>query len=283
MTLIHRLVLVFVICRVSDLSSHAFAQNAPKSAGVDTSEEVATLRKDMDVIRQAEEKIEKDLEVVRDLVMGKQPPPEKALLRVAGRRSLGDPFARIAIVEFSDFQCLYFGAYERETFQRIIEAYVKTGKAQYIVRNFPLDSSHPLARKAAEAALCARDQGKYWEARDRLFANQARLKTADMTDHAIAIRADPELLKECIDSGKYADEVEKDLVEGKALGVRATPTFLLGYTDAGDNTQVHVVKSLVGALPYRDFQNAVDDLLNQVGEVQRMHANELDRSNGSFV
>ncbi len=232
------------------------------------SDDVGALRSDVAVVRQAQQKIEKDLQALKDLLMGKPPSLDNVHINVAASPSVGDEFARVAVVEFSDFQCPFCGAFNREMFGRIVEEYVKTGKVRYIARNFPLENSHPLAREAAEAALCAADQGKYWEARERFFANQTKLAAADMAEHAVAIGANPALLTACAESGKHANEIDKDLAEARDLGVRGAPSFFLGYPDSKDKTQVHAVKLLVGNVPFRDFQSALDELLRQVSSGQ---------------
>ena len=143
----------------------------------------------------------------------------------------------------------------------MVNDFVKTGKVRYISRNFPLEQAHPLARKAAEAVLCANDQGKYWELHDRFFSDQKTIGVEGLEDHASAITADHAALKQCVESGKYAAKVEQDLSDGQALGVAGTPSFFIGYPDPIDATRIHALRLLPGNVPFREFQKAIDETL----------------------
>jgi len=117
---------------------------------------------------------------------------------------------------------------------RIDAEYIKTGKLKYIVRDFPLESIHPRAFKAAEAAHCAGEQGKYWEMHDRLSANQRQLAPGDLTSHAQAVGPDAAAFQGCLDSGKYSAHIRTDMLAGQRAGVRGTPTFFLGVQASND-------------------------------------------------
>lgn len=111
---------------------------------------------------------------------------------VIGRAALrGDPHAKLAVVEFSDFQCPFCARYFKETLIDIQRDYIAKGQAAYVFVNFPLESIHKLAFKAAEAAACAGDQGRYWDMHDQLFANQNVLTEPDLIDHARALGLEP--------------------------------------------------------------------------------------------
>ena len=142
---------------------------------------------------------------------------------------------------------------------RIDTEYIKTGKLKYIVRDFPLESIHPKAAKAAEAARCASDQSKYWEMHDRLFANQRALDSHNLIEHANAIGLDAGGFKACLDEGKYALAVKKDIEEGEKLGVNGTPTVVLGVS-AGDMVKNPII--IRGAQPFALFKSEIDKLLS---------------------
>lgn len=88
---------------------------------------------------------------------------------------LGNQDAKVTIVEFSDYQCPFCGKYFQDAEAQIKKEYVDTGKAKFYYRDFPLIQLHPGAQKAAEAARCAGDQGKYWEFHDLVFQNQSNI------------------------------------------------------------------------------------------------------------
>ena len=87
---------------------------------------------------------------------------------------------------------------------------------------------HPQARKAAEAAHCAGEQGKYWEMHEVLFQNQRTLAPPQLTVHARTVGVDGSKFDECLSSGRHAARVERGLAEGAAVGVQGTPTFVVG-------------------------------------------------------
>ncbi len=159
---------------------------------------------------------------------------------------IGDPDAPITIVEFSDFQCSFCKRFRTQTFDQLKEEYIDTGKAKLVYRDFPLHSIHPHAQKAAEAAECAEDQGMFWEYHDLLFENQGELAIDDLKLYASRSGLDTTQFNECLDSGKYASEVGKDLSDGQKAGARGTPYFIVGNT------------VLSGAQPFQNFKAAID-------------------------
>ena len=128
-----------------------------------------------------------------------------------------------------------------------------------MVRDLPLESIHKEAFKAAEATHCARDQGKYWEMHGRLFANQRQLGRDDLTRHAQALGLDKGAFERCLESGKHADAIRKDLAEAQRLQVTGTPTFFIGVV--GPNDSEMKATKLVGAQPYSAFKAVIDRLL----------------------
>jgi protein-disulfide isomerase len=135
------------------------------------------------------------------------------------------------------------------------------GKLRYVTRDFPLDTIHPSARKAAEAFWCANDQGKGEAMHNRLFANQQQLQPEALERHAQALELDVSAFHACLESGKYTVKINASLQEGQHAGVTGTPAFFLGYTQA-DGREVKAVKFLTGALPFTTFKEQIDKLLD---------------------
>ena len=163
--------------------------------------------------------------------------------------ALGKDNAPVTIIEFSDFQCPFCQRFRQETFDQIKTNYIDTGKVRFVYRDFPLDSIHPLAQKAAEAAECADDQGKFWEYHDLLFEKQQEWASADESkfkDYVKDLSLDTDKFNKCLDDNKYADEVKKDFQDGAQAGVQGTPSFFING------------KQLSGAQPYPAFQAAID-------------------------
>lgn len=169
----------------------------------------------------------------------------------------GRPDARITMIEFSDFQCPFCGRFYRETLPHIDRDYIQAGKVRMVYRDFPLDN-HEHAQKAAEAAQCAGEQGKFWEMHDKLFDNQKALEVSNLKKYAKALGLNMARFEQCLDTGKYAEEVLKDLADGREAGVSGTPTFYIGYTSEGMTVQAIPVR---GAVPYSTFKQIFDRLL----------------------
>jgi len=231
----------------------AFAQSA---------NDISTLRKEVEAMKASQTEMQKNIKIIKDILMGKQPPLEDVVVSTVGAQILGDPKAKVLLVEFSDYQCPFCGRYANDTYSKIVDDYVKTGKVRYALRNFPLESIHPFALKAAEAAECAGDQGKYWEMHERLFKNQSQLDVKEFPGHAVVLGLDADKFKQCVDTGKFTAKVKADIADGTKLNVRGTPTFFIGYPDPKDPSKLNAVKLLSGAQPLSAFTDILDALLN---------------------
>ena len=224
-----------------------------------SSEELKALRKDLEAIKQGQDQLQKDVQEIKSILRapraaGPPPPtvaPANMVLTLDGDPTKGDKAARIVIVEFTDYQCPFCGRHVRDTFPQIESEYVKTGKVRYVSREFPLESIHPQAFKASEAALCAGDQGKYWEYHDRLFANQQSLMPDDLKKHATDLGLDAKAFASCLDSSKYGERVRDGVAVGSRLGVNSTPTV---YVNG---------RLLSGAQPYETFAMVIDEELSK--------------------
>jgi protein-disulfide isomerase len=163
--------------------------------------------------------------------------------------SRGNANAPVTIIEFSDYQCPYCASTE-EAVKKVLESY--KDKVRLVYRDYPL-SFHEQAQKAAEAARCAGDQGKYWEYHDTLFAKQGALEPAELVQYATDLKLDGAKFKECLDGDKYADAVAKDVEAASQVGVTGTPTFFVNG------------RLLGGAQSYEAFSQVIDELLKAQG------------------
>src|SRR3989338_2499977 len=164
-----------------------------------------------------------------------------------------DPFrggkdAKITIVEFSDYQCPYCVRAE-SVVEQIMETY--GNKVKFVYRDFPLPG-HQFAQKAAEASECADDQGKFWEYHDLLFENQQSLATSNLKQYAKDLGLNTEQFNSCLDSGKYTQEVRKDLNDGASYSVEGTPAFFVNG------------KPVVGAQPFSVFKEIIEEELKTI-------------------
>ena len=172
----------------------------------------------------------------------------------------GEKNAKVTLIEFADYQCPFCARFYRETLPQIEEDYIFTGKVKFFFRNFPLERSHPQAFKAAVAANCAGEQGKFWAMHQRLFTHQDELGSKDLLQHAKALSLDSPKFTRCLDSEQSAAKVRNELAEGQKAGVKVTPTFLLGLTEP-NSPKIAAQKTIVGAKPYGHFKEAIDGLL----------------------
>jgi len=175
--------------------------------------------------------------------------PPRMPVQVGDAPFRGPADAPITIVEYSDFQCPFCGR-AAPTVKQIEERY--QGKVRVAYKDFPL-SFHQFAQKASEAGLCAKDQGKFWEMSDRLFANQQKLQVTDLKEHALAIGLAAEPFNQCLDSSKYAAVIQKNQEEGGKFGVTGTPAFFING------------RSLVGAQPFDNFALIINEELERAG------------------
>ena len=120
--------------------------------------------------------------------------------------------------------------------------------------DLPLESIHPHALKAAEAAACAGEQGKYWEMHDYLFANQKKLAPEQLRSQGPALGLDPGAFDECLESGKHVPGIRKDMATARRAGLTSIPSFGMGFTDPKDPNKVRVVRNLKGAQPFSSFK-----------------------------
>ena len=161
----------------------------------------------------------------------------------------GKKNAPVTIIEFSDFECPFCANFYAQTLPQIEKKYIDTGKVKFVYRDYPLDF-HQQAQKAAEAAECAGEQNKYYEMHDLLFERGVQGGVTSFKNYAKAIKLDTNKFNSCLDSGKMAGEVAKDIADGLKYGIKGTPGFIVNG------------KIISGAQPFQVFDMAIQDALN---------------------
>jgi protein-disulfide isomerase len=170
--------------------------------------------------------------------------PPKVAVDATGP-SKGPSGAPITIVEFSDYECPFCVRAE-PTVKDLLAKY--PGKIKLVYRDFPLPM-HKSAPKAAEAAHCAEDQGKYWEMHDKLFASGGKLEVGDLKKYARDVGLDGGKFDQCLDSGEKAKLVDMHKKAGEEVGVSGTPAFFING------------RQISGAQPIDAFTAIVDQEL----------------------
>jgi protein-disulfide isomerase len=173
-------------------------------------------------------------------------PPLRMDVESEGHPFMGPIDAPVTIVEFSDFECPYCSRLAK-TVKKVATDY--SDRVKLVFRQFPLHRIHPNAQKAAEAALCAADQGKFWEMHDLLFEDQKNLKIPDLKDKAASIGLQAEEFAQCLETSKHAEAVSRDLYDGVRAGVTGTPAMFING------------RPLSGQVPYESLAKIVEEEL----------------------
>jgi protein-disulfide isomerase len=163
---------------------------------------------------------------------------------VTGAFARGRATAPVTVVEFSDFHCPFC----KRVQPALTQLLAKYGdRVRLVYKDFPLDSLHPQARFAAEAARCAGEQGKFWEFHDKVYAGGSDGSPATMARYAREIAVgDLRAFEACVKARKYQTQVQRDVAEGEKLGVTGTPAFFING------------RMLAGAQPFEAFASIVD-------------------------
>ncbi len=179
--------------------------------------------------------------------------PYRVEVETEGHPFRGSPDAPVTIVEFSDFECPFCRRAE-PVFKQIQEEY--GDQVRLVYRQFPLNDIHPRAQKAAEASLCADEQGQFWNMHDVLFLEPVELELASLREKAATAGLDTAVFNECLESAKYADRVEADVRAGVLAGVTGTPAVFING------------RPIIGAQPFESYAAIIDDEL-ELGSQQQ--------------
>jgi len=184
-------------------------------------------------------------------------PTDSISERADSGRIQGDPRAPLWFIEASDFQCPFCKTWHDSTYPLVVRDYVKTGKIRLAYYNFPL-RQHQNAMPAAEAAMCASVQGKFWPMHDLLFSTQQHWETlpnpaAKFDSLAGSIGVNLPAFRDCVAKHLTRPLIEADYSRAQAAGVGSTPTFFVGD------------QSVAGLEPYPLFREVIDGQLAKKG------------------
>ena len=184
---------------------------------------------------------------------------------------MGAADAPVTVVEFTDYQCPYCLRFTRTTFPLLKSKYIDTGKVRWVALNLPLPF-HKDAIKAAQAAHCAGEQGKFWEMRRVLFENPQKLNVTYLPAHAATLSLDIEAFNACLQSNRHLDEIAQDAKDANAVKLTGTPSFIIGKS-AKDEIFGQIV---VGAQPMNKFEAAITAALAQPSAKKDAPAQKAD-------
>lgn len=228
-------------------------------------QEISALKQDIQQLQKDLTAIGSQVKDIHAVATRAQTPQHKALPTQANFDAdgqlpiMGDEQAELAIIEFSDYQCPYCKRFIDQTFSKLKSNYIDSGKVKYLTRDFPL-AFHKQAQGAAIAANCSLQQNAYWPMRAALFNNMQQLGDPLYQQKAEDLALDMGKFAECLadKDTALADKIARDITYGKSLGIRGTPSFMIGRIE---NNQLITPKLVVGAQRYETFAAVLDELL----------------------
>ena len=172
-----------------------------------------------------------------------------------GSTILGNPDAKITIVEFGDYQCTFCYKFHDETMKKIDQAYIETENVNFVYRDFPLNG--PQSILASEASYCAQKQNKFWEYHDTLYNNWGGENTGWITKNVLLgfandIKLDLDSFSQCLENSEFKQKVLDNEQFAREIGIDATPSFLI----FNDNELYRII----GAQPFEKFEQALQEL-----------------------
>ena len=172
-----------------------------------------------------------------------------------GSPIMGNPNAPITIVEWGDYQCTFCYKFHQSSKDVLIEEYVKTGRINFVFRDFPLNGLDSVL--AAQASYCADDQGKYWEYHDEIYKNWAGERTGWVTRQSLdqfanTVGLDLIQFTKCLDDKKYQQRVLENEKFGVKIGIKATPSFLIFNNEK--------ITKVEGNQPFSVFRQVIDTI-----------------------
>jgi len=172
-----------------------------------------------------------------------------------GSTILGNPDAKITIVEFGDYQCTFCYKFHDETMKKIDQAYIKTENVNFVYRDFPLNG--PQSILASEASYCAQKQNKFWEYHNTLYDNWGGENTGWITKNVLIgfandIKLDLDSFSQCLENSEFKQKVLDNEQFAREIGIDATPSFLI-FNDSE-------LYRIIGAQPFEKFEQALQEL-----------------------
>ena len=172
-----------------------------------------------------------------------------------GSAILGNPDAKITIVEFGDYQCTFCYKFHDETMKKIDQKYIKAENVNFVYRDFPLNG--PQSILASEASYCAQKQNKFWEYHNTLYDNWGGENTGWITKNVLIgfandIKLDLDSFSQCLENSEFKQKVLDNEQFAREIGIDATPSFLI-FNDSE-------LYRIIGAQPFEKFEQALQEL-----------------------
>lgn len=223
------------------------------------------LQAQIEELKRGQEQLRKDLAEIKALLQTRaetpaaRMPPPTVSLNVHGEPFRGSALARVAILEYSDFDCSYCARYAKEIYPLLDHAYVQAGKVKYFFRDLP-GPEHPNALFKARVARCAGEQDRFWEAHDRLFRDQRPFDGPGLAAFGQALGLEDAAFQACIGSDRYTEAIQRSADLAQNMRINGTPAFLVGVL-SDDGNVLRASKIFLGAESFEAFKAVLDELL----------------------
>jgi protein-disulfide isomerase len=189
--------------------------------------------------------------------------PDGAWIDIAGMPVEGSTDAELVLIEFSDYECPFCQRHAAGVRRELLAKYVETGQIRYVFANNPLPI-HPNARFMAATAICAGEQGRYWEMHDAVFDAQPTSRDLAIT-LAANLGIEEEVFRQCLDeSPEPAARIQADVEKAQEFGLTGTPGFALGAMD--QEGRVRVRRLIHGAQSFSVFDKTITALFDDGAE-----------------
>lgn len=230
---------------------------------------VATMQAEIDALKAGQHRMEEELAEIKALLKDRggrsevpvmSPPPSTLTINVFGEPFKGSSKARVAILEYSDFDCSFCAKYATELYPKLKSAYLDTGKVKYFFRDLPMPE-HATAMQKARIARCAGEQDRFWEAHDLLFREQKTITGNELSHLIQALNLEGVSFTNCVGSDRYAEIIRRSAQSAQRMRIHGTPAFLLGALSE-DGALLTATKIVLGAESYEAFQKTLDELLS---------------------
>ncbi len=241
---------------------------SPRGIQARQAPEGPSLQVQIDRLREGQERLQRDLDEIRALLKERPAraetpaanrPTDTLTMNVFGEPFRGSAAARVAILEYSDFDCTFCAKYAKDIYPLIDHAYIQAGLVKYFFRDLP-GPEHPNAMFKARVGRCAGEQEKFWEAHDRLFQDQRPFDGPGLLAFSEALGLDQARFDTCITSDRYLEAIRRSAAGAERLRINGTPAFLIGALSE-DGSVLRASKVFLGAESFQAFRTVLDDLL----------------------
>ncbi len=252
-------------------SGHAAEPEAPKGAPKEPPIPAA-LQEQINELREGQLRLLKEVQELKTLLtakeeregrteVGAKPPPASNIsLNVYRELFRGSPRARVAIVEYSDFDCSHCAKFALEIYPQLARDYIQPGRIRYYFRDLPAPGS-PESLLKSRTARCAGEQGKFWEMHDLLFTAQSRLPAEqEPVVLAKSLGLDLEKFNVCLSNPRYVDALARVTADAARMGISGTPAFLIG-TVSEDGNFFRAAHLQLGGENLDELKKSLDEVL----------------------